>query len=151
MIVAPDALVTAAAPFSVIPRPSEPAVPLIVPLLVIVAVPDALTTAPVLAVIRADAALTREPPARPPKPLSSVPLLVSVVPDDTLADVSTHEAPASIVTWAKLTNWLPRPLSVPLAAADASSSVLAILDPIVLPPLTVPVKAALGETISRLL
>ncbi len=72
-----------------------------------------------------------------------VPELVNVAPATTvLVPLRVQFAFASIVAWAKLMNWVPRPLSVPALAPDASSSVLIDTAPMVLPPSTVPAKAA---------
>ena len=76
--------------------------------------------------------------------------MLSVVPAaSAFAPSSVHTAPASIVIWAKLMNCVPRPDIRPCVVADASSSVLAAVAPIVLPPFTRPENTAPGSTITR--
>ena len=66
-----------------------------------------------------------------------------------LPPLSDHDAPLSTAIWAKLTNCVPSPDSVPTTPAlvpGASSNVLVVVSP----PETVPLKLPPGSTMTRL-
>jgi hypothetical protein len=148
------AFTSVAAPLALIPK----ALPVIVPPAWLV------TRAPVVSTTPLAAPVTR--PALVNVPLVvSVPLSVRVMPAaSVLLPLKVQFALASMVTAAKPAYCVPRPLSVPAAVAEASSSVvvptpLAVPRIVVCPPgarvnaplpLTPPMKTAPGSTISRL-
>jgi len=71
-----------------------------------------------------EAALVSNAPASSVTGPATLPALVSVTPPAIVWPASDQYAPESTATWAKLMNCVPRPVSVPSLAPDASSSVL---------------------------